>query len=109
MRIAVAGFMHESNTFNPIQADRTAFASQTLTMGSALVDEWRTAHHEVGGFIEGVQTQGAELIPIVMAWATPSGPVRTDVFEEIVDCLGREPGGTSARRLVACLAWCHGL
>ncbi|MCI0377887.1 MAG: M81 family metallopeptidase [Gemmataceae bacterium] len=84
MRIAVAGFMHESNTFNPMAADRAAFEAQSLNFGPAVVDEWRDAHHEMGGFIEGVEQHGAELLPIVMAWATPSGPVRQDVFEEIV-------------------------
>ncbi|MCI0637525.1 MAG: M81 family metallopeptidase [Gemmataceae bacterium] len=87
MRIAVAGFMHESNTFNPLPTDRAAFESQCLAFGPALVDEWRDAHHEMGGFIEGVVQHGAELLPIVMAWATPSGPVRQDVFDEIVSHL----------------------
>ena len=52
MRIAVAGFMHESNTFNPLRTDRAAFAAQSLTFGPAVADEWRPAHHEMGGFLE---------------------------------------------------------
>ncbi len=83
MRIAVAGFMHESNTFNPIKADRKAFEAQNLTFGPALLGEWRPAHHEMGGFIEGVAAQGNELLPLVMAWATPSGPVADAVVDEI--------------------------
>src|SRR5713101_938609 len=90
MRIAVAGFMHESNTFNPIKADRKAFEAQCLTFGPALLEEWRPAHHEMGGFIEGVATQGNELVPLVMAWATPSGPLVDAVHGEIVDFLIRE-------------------
>lgn len=90
MRIAVAGFMHESNTFNPLPADRAAFQAQSLLFGPALVEEWREAHHEVGGFIEGVRQQGAELLPLAMAWAIPSGPVRRDVFDEVVDYIIRE-------------------
>jgi microcystin degradation protein MlrC len=53
MRIAVAGFMHESNTFNPLRTDRAAFAAQGLAFGPALLDEWADAHHEVGGFLAG--------------------------------------------------------
>src|SRR5262245_23339711 len=83
MRIAVAGFMHESNTFNPIKADRAAFAAQCLTFGPALLDEWRKAHHEVGGFIESAATHGFEPVPLVMAWATPSGPVADAVLDEV--------------------------
>jgi microcystin degradation protein MlrC len=83
MRIAVAGFMHESNTFNPIPTDRAAFAAQSLGYGRAMVDEWREAHHEVGGFLEAAQAEGFEPVPLGMAWATPSGKVTDDMFEEV--------------------------
>ncbi len=87
LRIAVAGFMHESNTFNPLFADRAAFAAQGLSFGPALLEEWRDAHHEVGGFIEVVEAQGHELVPLAMAWATPSGAVRDAVYDEITSYL----------------------
>src|SRR2546422_759059 len=90
MHIAVAGFMHESNTFNPLKADRAAFEAQSLTFGVDLLDEWRDAHHEVGGFIEAVNEQGNELMPVVMAWATPSGPVADSVFDEVTGHIIRE-------------------
>jgi microcystin degradation protein MlrC len=89
-RIAIAGFMHESNTFNPIKADRSAFAAQTLTFGPAFAAEWRDAHHEVGGFLEEAATSGDEPLPLVMAWATPSGPVSDAVLEEVTAYLIRE-------------------
>jgi microcystin degradation protein MlrC len=82
MRIAVAGFMHESNTFNPLRTDRAAFAAQSLTYGPALVDEWRDAHHEMGGFLTATAL-GFEPVPLVMAWATPSGPVADAVLDEV--------------------------
>jgi microcystin degradation protein MlrC len=87
MRLAIAGFMHESNTFNPLRTDRAAFAAQGLTFGPALLDEWRDAHHEVGGFLEAARVEGFEPVPILMAWATPSGPVTAAVFEEITAAL----------------------
>src|SRR5262245_38024181 len=90
MRVAVAGFMHESNTFNPIKADRAAFAAQSLTFGPALLDEWRDAHHEVGGFIEAAETLGFEPVPLLMAWATPSGPVADAVLDELTERLADE-------------------
>src|SRR5262249_42514996 len=82
--------MHESNTFNPIKADRAAFQAQSLIFGPGLLDEWQKAHHEVGGFIEQVTSQGNELLPLVMAWAMPSGPVTDDVFNEIIGHIIRE-------------------
>src|SRR5438132_6662763 len=84
MRIAIAGFMHESNTFNPVVTDHAAFEAQSLVFGADLIDEWRDAHHEVGGFLEAANVDGFEAIPIVMAWATPSGPVADSVFEEVI-------------------------
>jgi microcystin degradation protein MlrC len=83
MRVAVAGFMHESNTFNPLRAGRAAFAEQGLTFGEDVAAEWRQAHHEVGGFLAAAGELGFEPVPLVMAWATPSGPVADDVFDEV--------------------------
>jgi microcystin degradation protein MlrC len=90
MRIAVAGFMHESNTSNPLRTDRAAFTAQSLTFGPALLDEWRDAHHEVGGFLTALAADGDEPVPIVMAWATPSGPVADAVLDEVTDHLMAE-------------------
>jgi microcystin degradation protein MlrC len=87
MRIAVAGLLHESNTFNPLPADRAAFVAQGLAVGDALLAEWRDAHHEVGGFLESAGTLGFEPIPLVVAWAIPAGPVTDDVFEEVVSTI----------------------
>ncbi|MBY0528396.1 MAG: M81 family metallopeptidase [Gemmataceae bacterium] len=94
MRVAVAGFLHESNTFNPMRTDRAAFAAQSLMFGPALLDEWREAHHEVGGFIGSATRLGFQLVPIVMATATPFGPVADAVLDEVtghvIDAVQRE-------------------
>jgi microcystin degradation protein MlrC len=87
MRIAIAGFMHESNTFNPLLTDRAAFVAQGMTSGNELIDEWRDAHHEVGGFLEAAHVEGFEPVPLLMAWATPAGPVKDAVFDEITERL----------------------
>src|SRR5262249_27419950 len=58
--------------------------------GPAMLNEWRDAHHEVGGFIEGVSAGGHELLPLAMAWATPSGPVADAVLDEVTEHLVRE-------------------
>ncbi|MBN9120579.1 MAG: M81 family metallopeptidase, partial [Planctomycetes bacterium] len=47
MRIAVGGFMHESNTFAPLPADLTRFREGSLTYGDAVIPVWQDAHHEV--------------------------------------------------------------
>src|SRR5262249_27176810 len=85
-RIAIAGFMHESNTFNPVRTDRAAFAAQSLVFGDALAQEWRDAHHEVGGFLE-AGAPSCEPVPLLMAWAVPSGPVTDAVLDEVTQRL----------------------
>jgi microcystin degradation protein MlrC len=84
MRIAIGGFMHESNTFAPLPTDRARFETGSLSSGDNLVAVWQDAHHEVGGFIAGASRFGYDIAPTVMAWATPAGPVEDAIFDEIV-------------------------
>ncbi|WP_020471260.1 M81 family metallopeptidase [Zavarzinella formosa] len=83
MRVLLAGFMHESNTFAATPANRRRFDEGSLTIGEAMFPVWREAHHEFGGFIEGCQTHKLTAVPSVMAWAVPCGPVTDDVVEEV--------------------------
>src|SRR4051795_11037590 len=84
MRIAIGGIMHESNTFASMPTDRRRFEEGSLTRGDALLPVWRDAHHELGGFIAGAGRFGDDLVPTVMAWATPAGPVDDTVIDEVV-------------------------
>lgn len=84
MRVAIAGIMHESNTFASSITDRHRFVEASLTRGPDLATAWKDAHHEVGGFFEGSARFGLEPRPLVMAWATPGGPVADEVLDEIV-------------------------
>jgi microcystin degradation protein MlrC len=52
-----------------------------------MIPVWREAHHEVGGFIEGASKFGVELVPLGMAWATPSGSVTDDFLDNFCDRL----------------------
>jgi microcystin degradation protein MlrC len=84
VRIAIGGIMHESNTFAEIPTDRRRFEEGSLTRGDAMLPVWRQAHHELGGFIAGAERYDYELAPLVMAWATPGGPVEDEVIDEVV-------------------------
>jgi microcystin degradation protein MlrC len=87
MRIAIGGFMHESNTFAPLPADLRRFREGSLTYGTAVIPVWQEAHHELGGFIEGAAKFGYDLEPVAMAWATPAGPVTDEFFDHFTDAL----------------------
>lgn len=84
MRVLLAGFMHESNTYAATPANRQRFEEGSLTVGPAMFDVWKDAHHEFGGFIEGCANHRLETVPSIMAWATPCGPVTDDVVEEVI-------------------------
>ena len=98
MKIVAAGLMHESNTFAATVTDRRRFVESSLTFGADVLPVWADAHHEFGGFIEGASRFGYELVPSVMAWAMPAGPVADDVLDEVVtriisDCQSAKPDG----------------
>src|SRR2546421_271511 len=47
MRIAVGGFMHESNTFLPVLTRRRQFEEGSFTAGDQVVALWGVAHHRL--------------------------------------------------------------
>ena len=83
MRIALAGFMHESNTFSEVPTTLQQFRDASLKYGPDLIPVWKDAHHEMGGFIQGAKDNGFEAVPILMGQATPSGPVTEETYEKI--------------------------
>ena len=89
MRIALAGFMHESNTFAETPTALRHFQEANLHYGEEVISVWEDAHHEMGGFIAGAEAQGFDRVPILMGWATPSGPVTEEAFEKIVGDITR--------------------
>lgn len=82
MRIAIAGLMHESNTFVAAPTTRDQFCVQA---SEAVLAHWKDSHHEVAGFIEGVTAAGGEVVPLLTAGATPGGPVDDEVLGWWVD------------------------
>ncbi len=97
MRIAVAGFEHETNTFAPVKADYQAFAEAKayppLVRGQEMLDAIRGKNLTAAGGIETLQSRGAEIVPLLWCLATPSAHVTEDAYErivgEILDLLGK--------------------
>ena len=97
MRIAVAGFLHETNTFAPTVADRAAFVAGDgyipLTRGEALPSTARGVNLGIYGAISVAERRGWDLVPLLWAGAIPSAAVTRDACEsvagEIIDGLAR--------------------
>jgi microcystin degradation protein MlrC len=85
VRILVAGFQHETNTFAPSKAGYDDFirggAFPAMARGSDLL-AMRDINIAVGGFVHGMAPH-AELIPLIWAGATPAAHVTRDAFERI--------------------------
>ena len=87
MRIFVAGFQHETNTFAPSRADWAAFESGAgypeSTHGEAMLARMAPTTLPMGGFIAAARERGWTLQPSLWAAATPSAHVTREAFEHI--------------------------
>ncbi|HEX7919751.1 MAG TPA: M81 family metallopeptidase, partial [Bradyrhizobium sp.] len=87
-RIAVGGFLHETNTFAPTKATYDDFVHgggwPSMTHGTEVLKVMRKINAGLAGFVEAAEANGWELAPTVAAGATPSAHVTKDAFERIV-------------------------
>jgi len=87
MRIAIAGFQHETNTFAPTVADYEAFriakSRPPLVRGEKMLDTVRGSKLPSAGAISVLEAAGAEIVPILWCLATPSAHVTEDAYERI--------------------------
>jgi microcystin degradation protein MlrC len=90
-RVAVGGFMHETNTFAPTKAGYEAFAHGAgwpgLCFGPALIEETRNVNMGICGFVEEAEASGWSLVPTAWCHASPSAPVTEDAFERITGAI----------------------
>lgn len=87
MKIAVAGFQHETNSFVSSRADFAAFQNPggwpAFSEGQAVVDTLRESAAPMAGAIKAAELQGCGLEPLLWCIALPSGPVEDAAFETI--------------------------
>ena len=82
--LAIAGIMHESNTFSDTPTDAAAFSQ---THAGNIIKTWGEAHHEISGFIQGAPQYDYTIYPTFMATAMPAGRVTDDVFDRMTEIL----------------------
>lgn len=81
-RIAIAGLLHESNSFSSV---KTEYSDFQIRRGPEIISEWELSNHEVAGYIAGAGKYDFELVPTMVAQATPSGPVTAAAFKQLTD------------------------
>ncbi|RJG14873.1 M81 family metallopeptidase [Massilia cavernae] len=93
-RIALAGFLHETNTFarrmTGIDAFIAADAWPGLVMGEALLESVAGANLASAGFIAAMRGLGHEIVPLLWCSANPSGVVASDAYETIWTMLAQQ-------------------
>ena len=94
MRIFVAGFHHETNTFAPSPADWAAFEAgagyPAYARGAAMLEQMQGGSMPVGGFAAAARELGWTLLPSVWAGAMPSNRVTAQAFGRIADEIGAD-------------------
>lgn len=83
MRLAVAGFAHESNTFHSQPTGMEDFGRDDFRYkeGESIVPHYADTFHEIAGYIAGAEQFGYEIFPIIAAGAVPAGAVTTEAYE----------------------------
>ena len=80
IRIGIASFMQESNSFAPRLAELSDF---DVRAGGDLLDFFSDTNSEVAGFLDGCRDMRWEPIPLFTANASSGGPVSTECFESL--------------------------
>ncbi|MFB9264387.1 M81 family metallopeptidase [Bradyrhizobium erythrophlei] len=87
-RIAVGGFLHETNTFAPTKATYDDFVHgggwPSMAHGADVLKVMRNINVGLAGFVGAAEANGWELMPTISAAASPSAHVTKDAFERIV-------------------------
>src|SRR3979490_3125361 len=86
-RIAVGGFLHETNTFAPTKATYDDFVHgggwPAMAQGGDVLKTMRDINVGLAGFVEQAEARGWEMVPTISCGASPSAHVTKDAFERI--------------------------
>src|SRR4030088_2146904 len=87
-RIAVGGFLHETNTFAPTKATYADFVHgggwPAMAHGADVLKVMRKINVGLAGFVETAEAKGWDMVPTISCGASPSAHVTEDAFERIV-------------------------
>jgi len=83
VRVFLAMFSHETNTFSNIPTDRKQFEAHGLRYGGEILETYRGTGTCLGGMIEAAERHGMTLVPSIAAAASPAGRVTTEIYEHV--------------------------
>ena len=87
MKIAAAGFQHETNRFSPIPTTYEDFVREDgwpgLTEGKAVIDVFLDANIPIGGYLQYAAEMNVEAVPVLWASAEPAGLIEDEAFDAV--------------------------
>jgi microcystin degradation protein MlrC len=109
IRVAVGGIGHETNTFAPGRTGLNDFRARAFIAGDRLVRHARSSDSAIGGIIDGLESRGIEIAPLLFASAYPGPIVSRSAFTSLVsDLTGRLREIVGGGRLDGVLLSLHG-
>jgi len=84
MRIGIIAIQHESNTFLSRPATLEDFERDVMLSGEVIREKFSAAHHEIGGFFEGLRENELEAVPLFAARAVPAGRISSSAGDALV-------------------------
>lgn len=87
MKIAIAGVWHETNTLVGIKSTKENFTNFGWYQGSDLTKAFLKTKTVMGGYLDVLKEKQIEIAPIFGAYATPSGTITLETFQEILENL----------------------
>lgn len=84
LRVGIVALLQESNTFVQEPTTLERFEQDLLATGDEVRERLDGAHHEVGGFFEGLDAARIEAVPLFAARAYPSGVISAAAFDSLM-------------------------
>ena len=86
IRIATAGFQHESNTFSTVPASLDKFRRSGILEGDAIRTEYASSRSTLAGFFAAAAAAPeVQLVPLLFTRLTPMGTITHDAITHIMD------------------------
>ena len=83
MRIAVGCIGHETNTFSPVVTTIDNFKKGSYHRGDEIIAAFRSTRTITGGFLDIAEQLNLQPVPLLWAFATPSGMVEHAAYETL--------------------------
>lgn len=87
MRIAVAEFKHEVNTFSPVPTTLDVFQADHILEGPDILHVLAHTNTEIWGFVEQMAARSCQVVPLVAANALSGGPLTAETYIYLRDRL----------------------